>query len=143
MTTSNLSNDKYNYAIVNVDTHGFTVRTNHEARFASRVELKESPYGNKLELIDTNEVSISPDDVNVLVFDRRPGSRSMIMVYKQGLTEQEVMGLLHPQVKNMLDQTIRMYALFEKNAEEMRAAVESTLPNDYFCPPGWGEKEKE
>lgn len=137
---------KYNYATVNIDTHGFLIRTNHnvDVEYASTSEPYESNGATWMRLVDTNGVVYLASEENKLVYDRRSHDhRSMIMVYKHGLTEQEVLDLLHPQMKEMLDLTVKMYQLFAKNAEEMRAAVESTLPIDHFCAPGWGEKEKE
>jgi len=133
--------DKLSYASISIQSHGFDIRMNAHAFFPAEVssmgiELKHTG-GERHQpiMIDLNEMEM-------MVFDNRDDVRqnSFVIVFKYGKTEEEILNLIHPQLKMWMGRFKKMYEMLLKNTDEMLAVLENGPVKQHLCPI---EKEKE
>ena len=135
--------DLYSYATIYVESHGFTVNTNHEFMYPVElsdwlgVELKVNPPGHH------NNVSVRADQINTMTWDdrNRNGSSGYVMVYRSGKSEAEVLEMLRPQLQEHLLRRKAAYELLVTNADEMIELLnEPMAERDYLCSAAPGKK---
>ena len=136
MTSYALKNsDLYSYATIQIQSHGFMVRTNEE--FMYEIDI-DSICGMTLRVhagpMNPKNPMIKPEDVDRMIWDERSkGGNSFIMVYRSGKTKEEVLKLLHPQLKDHLAKRKAMYELLAKNAQSMLDVLDSNIIDQHIC----------
>lgn len=128
---------KYSYVTVNLQSHGYMVRTNEGFEFDG------VNYGNSNVLHDLivcsyssethhpNNVRIRLEDIGKLVMDRRAtGPGSFVLVYRAGKTKDEVFFILRPQLRKLLRTHLKAYQQLAINVKQMMAAP---LVDDFLC----------
>lgn len=123
---------KYSYVTVNIQSHGYMVRTNEDFAFDG-VE-----YGEDLIICGYSDathhpknVRIKRDEVTRLVWDRRgPDASSYVFVYRAGKTKDEVFFLLRPQLRKVLRLHMKAYQQLAANFKQM---ISAPLADDVLC----------
>jgi hypothetical protein len=126
---------EYSYASLYLETHGYILYTNHDTKSVVAKEHFNPEKGIYLPLADVHiKVGDFMTLTNITHKDRRV---SWYMVYPFGLTEEQVLSILKPQVEKTLNMYIGMYETLVSNAKEMLNVVQSStsLPSQHICPP--------
>ena len=139
-------NDKLSYASITIGSHGFYIRMNTQATFLAEVSCMG------IELLHTKgnipsgqNILIQPNEMEMMVMDNRRGMdggsfQSFVFVFKAYKTEEEVLKLIHPQLKMWMGRFKRLHETLLKNTNEMLTVLEEGMVQEYICPI---EKEKE
>lgn len=129
--------DLYSYAVVHVGTHGFTVDPHED--YSSPIEFipaSDPRLKDQIKLLHTNGVVVNVEDIDVLIKDARqkePGN--MIMVYRAGKTADQVLEIIHLQLRDKLQQYQMIYQKLLDNAREMTDAIDEKMVAKFFCKP--------
>lgn len=127
--------DKLSYATITIGSHGFDIRMNPLAHF----EAELSSVGVELLRINAqnNNIIIAPDEMEKMIFDPRAkgGSlQSFVVVFRSGKTEEEILNLIHPQLKMWVARYKAMYENLLANASEMLEVLEKGPTKQHLCP---------
>lgn len=147
MTTEIKDGDLYSYANVYVESHGFLIRTNEDFMYEVRVD----PILGVELLIGTCESGtlnfhVQPSDIDKLIYDRRLDHvlRSHIMVYRSGKSKEEVLKMIQPQLREVLEQRRKAFEELVFNVEEMLIVVDENstrFTGDFLCSTVPGNKQ--
>lgn len=130
---------KFSYVTVNIQSHGYMVRTNEGYEFDG-VKYGAGYIGEDLiicsyssETHHPNNVRIRLDEIGKLVWDRRnSGTGNYVLVYRAGKTKDEVFFLLRPQLRKMLRTHLKAYQQLVINFKQM---ISAPLADDVLCKP--------
>ena len=130
--------DLYSYATLNVQSHGYTVKTNEE--FYYEVELNNFPDVHMTLRVhagnyNPDNISIKPENIDRLIWDPRSyDGCSLVMVYRSGKTKEQVMNMIKPQLLNHMDIRYKGYLTLVNNAGLMREMIDRDFVDHFICP---------
>jgi len=132
--------DLYSYANVYVESHGFLIRTNEDFMYEV---LVDPILGLELQ-IGTGDggyslnFHVKPEDIDKLIYDQRGKDKyhAYMLVYRSGKSREEVLKLIQPQLREVLEKRLAAFEELVFNAQEMLIVVDersTRFTGDYLC----------